>query len=475
MKHFLIVASLGLSLVACGRGGSSGDDDGGDDDDAPPPDAGGLRVQDVQSEDMPEGTVVELKGVVVTAIDAFGGRTGDMFVEDPAGGEFSGIKVFGAPLDQIAQLEVGSIITISNAAKSEFALTSDTSGRKVTELVGAGDGDMTITETTPANMNNNPLPIETVDARAIAELATEAERDAEWEKWEGVLIKVVNARQLSDIGTFGANADQKEFDATGGIAVQTVLSDFPTSALPNTCYLSITGIGDYFFNYLLLHRDPGDLVTGGTGCQESAATSITDIQAGRATGPVDLKDVFVTAISFNKKNLWLSTSLDAKQNEGIFVFRGNGANVAVLPADVVVGAKVDITANAVEGNNDQVGDTITQLTGPTITVKAAPVDAPTPIADPTVADLNVAATGEPFESVLVSFKKVKVNSVGTTATFFVGELQLGDTKFMSDDDILRLLDADVGKCFDFVGLWTYSIFENKYGFLPITKAEVTCP
>jgi hypothetical protein len=80
------------------------------------------------------------------------------------------------------------------------------------------------------------------------------------------------------------------------------------------------------------------------------------------------------------------------------------------------------------------------------------------------------ATGEPYESVLVTMTNVKVNNSGT-ANFYVGELQQGTTKFLSDDDILRLVPADVGKCFTMTGIWTYSGFDDKYGLLPITKTE----
>jgi hypothetical protein len=81
-----------LALTAC-RGG--GDDSG---DDTPMPDAppgGSVKVKDVQNTAMPKGTAVELRGVVVTAIDQYGDRTGDFFVQDVEGGAFSGVKVFG--------------------------------------------------------------------------------------------------------------------------------------------------------------------------------------------------------------------------------------------------------------------------------------------------------------------------------------------------------------------------------------------
>jgi hypothetical protein len=125
----LALLGLGLSLVAC-RGGDGDDDSGGTPDggptiDTPPSD---VRIQDIQSDAMAPGTVVSVKGVIVTAIDAFGSRAGDLFVQEPDGGERSGVKVFGAPLDQVAMLQVGDLVDIAGAAKDEFALSSDTSG-----------------------------------------------------------------------------------------------------------------------------------------------------------------------------------------------------------------------------------------------------------------------------------------------------------------------------------------------------------
>ena len=132
----LLGLGLGLSVAAC-RGGD-GDDTNVDPDAPPPMDMGpnpDVRIQEIQSPNMPKGTAVSVKGVVVTAIDSFGGRTGDFFVQEPGGGEFSGVKVFGAPLDQVAMLAPGDLIDITGAEKDEFALSSDMSGRKVTELL----------------------------------------------------------------------------------------------------------------------------------------------------------------------------------------------------------------------------------------------------------------------------------------------------------------------------------------------------
>jgi hypothetical protein len=457
------LAFLGLSLVAACRGGGNG---GGDDDDVQPdgpPVGGDVNVQQIQDDAMPVDTPVELRGVVVTAIDTFGTRTGDMWVQEPGGGEFSGVKVFGAPLDQIASLVPGDIITIAGGVKEEFALSTDTSGRTVTEVGAPQGATLSITKT-----GTGAVPAPTVvDALAIDMLADDAAKFAEWEKWEGVLITVTKARQLGAIDAFGAGDDQKQFSVTGLLRVQSALADLGAGAVANTCYTSITGVGDYFFNYLLHPRATTDIISGGTDCavQQVTTATIPEIQTGTAVGLVEVNDVFITAISFNKKNVWVSQSLTAAPNEGIFVF----LNGAVLGTDFVVGAKVNIAGTVVENNNDANGDTTTQIAnGATMTFVAAPTAAPVPLTGKTAAELTVAATGEPFESVLVTLANVKVNAAGNQGNFGVGQLQQSGTTFLSDDDVFRILDVEVGKCYATItGLWTYQVFDNVYGFLPL--------
>lgn len=464
----LLSTGLVLALFAC-RGGGDGDDTQGDDmpmPDAPP--GGSVKVKDVQSDAMAKGTVVELRGVVVTAIDTYGDRTGDFFVQDAEGGAFSGIKVFGAPVDQVAALQVGDIVDITNAEKEEFALMADMTGRTVTELKGAAGGMMTVTKKGTGTV---PAP-EVVDAKMIATLDKTA-REAEWEKWEGVLIKVVNARQLAELRTFGSNPgpDSTEYRITGIARVQSALAELNGDAAFGVCYESITGVGDYFFNDLLHPRATSDIVTGGTDCNPMAM-SISEAQTGTNVELAKLTDVYVAAISRNKKNLWLTTSLTAAPNQGIYVFRGNNMQTTELPADVVVGAQVTVTGAVVEHNNDMMGDTATQLSDATITVTAAPTATPVPAVGPDAATLTVAASGEPYESVLVTLTNVKVTTAPNN--FGVGQMQQGSTTFLFDDDIFQTAAGELNKCYaSITGVWTYQVFDNGYGLLPIAAGTGT--
>jgi hypothetical protein len=464
------LALLGLSLIAC-RGGDGNGDDTPPGVDAPPV-GGSVTIQQVQDPAMPEGTAVELDGVVVTAIDKFGARTGDIWVQEPDGGEFSGIKVFGAPLDQIATLAVGDIVTISNAQKEEFACSvaicgaDFRDGLSITEIEGLAGGALSVVKTGTGAL---PAP-EVVDALAI-EMLPQAARDAEWEKWEGVLITATKIRQSGDVVGFGDMApDQFNFRATGNVSVQSALADLGTNAVAGTCYTGITGIGDFFFEYLIFPTATEGLVPGGTDCAAQQVTTIAAIQDGTATGEVILNDVFVVARSFNNKSLWVSQSLTAAPNEGIFVFRGG----AVLPDDIAVGAKVNVTGTTKEQNDPTPGETLTQVLGSAVTLVAAPAAPIVPVATEQASSLTEAATGEPFESVLVTLTNVKVTAVGDQANFGVGQLQQGGITFLSDDDAFRLPATELNKCYaSITGIWTFQVFDNAYGLLPLAVGTGT--
>ncbi|MDX2087171.1 MAG: hypothetical protein SFX73_04950 [Kofleriaceae bacterium] len=482
MKNLAYVAcALSLALVAC-RGGE-GDDVGGDDMQNPdsPPIGGDVTIQEIQNDAMPSGTQVELRGVVVTAIDAYGNRTGDLFVSEPEGGPNSGVKVFGAPLETLATLQVGDVVDITSAIKHEAcneAAPCGTvvfdDGASITEVMGVSAGSLVITKTGTAPL---PTPV-TVDAKAIAALATKAERVAEWEKYEGVLIKVINARQLSVTSPFGSNPgpDSNEFRISGVARVQSVLAELPNTATVGTCYESITGVGDFFFNNLVLPRSAADLVGGGTACNPMAS-SIQELQTA-STPPelVNLTDVYVSAISFNKKNLWLSTSATAAANNGVYVYRGPSSSTDVLPANVVVGAKVSVLGGAEEFDGNDGGDTVTQLTSPAITVAAGSPATITPVTNQTVSTLLASGTGEPYESVLVTLTNVKVNTVGTSTNNYLTDLAQypGATAFKADDDIYRFVTGDANACYaSITGLWTYNAFEDQYMFLPLAAGTGT--
>jgi hypothetical protein len=512
MRFAAVVGVLvGLSFLAACRSDSNTRPDGGGGtpgvDSGKPP----TRIQDIQDDDMPEGTVVELRGVIVTAIDTYGNRQNDFWVQDPAGGERSGLHVFNAPAAVVRTLARGDVVDITGGVKQEFAPRGDMSGRTVTEVGPPSAGAML--QVTRTGTTTVPAPV-VVDALPIGQKATRQERDAEWEKWEGVLITLTNIRQFNEASEVpsASNPDStlQLFSVTGEMFLESGLAAFPATGLATgTCIASATGVLDYIVNWFVLHRDPADIVVGGTGCappedSEAACTdtldndgntfedcvdnkcvlghsgcrtvkSITDVQTTMTAGAVELVGATVTVLSRNKKNLWISTDGAAAPNQGVFVF-GTGAD---LDAAIVVGSKVTVIGTVSESNNDDSGDTVTQIRALQITPVEGDLATVTPIVDPDPSQLIVKATGEPFESVLVTFTNVKVTVLGnpnTGGNFGVGELQVGTTKFLIDDDIILLTDA-VGTCYaSITGIWTYQVFNNAYGLYPTAApTPVACP
>jgi len=514
----LAVASvtLAVAVFACRDSGGGGDDTNVD----APVNTDDVRIQDIQSSAITAGTAVNVKGVVVTVIDMYGGKTGDIWVQEPGGGEFSGVHVFGAELADVGALQVGDLVDIEGAEKDEFAYQGmngsggDTSGRSVTELKPIAGGKMKVTKVGTMGV---PAP-QMVDALAIGQKATQAERDAEWEKWEGVYVKLVNVTVQTRPECVGSACNDEtlnKFEVAGKGVVESALAAFPgfvpkmgtTAAIPSSikaldCLGSVTGVVDYFFDYLILSTE---IQTGGTGCPAAETTAqacsdgvdndgngfsdcndnncivpaaachpaktIPEVQATTPMGGVELQNVYVTAVAFNKRDFWVSSSLTAASNNGIYVRSLSGA--AVLDPAVVIGARVNVIGKVTEGNNDAMGDTLTQISRLAVTVAAAPTTPPVPVVGQTVTSLKANATGEPYESVLVTLTNVKVVSLGTNQTFGVGNATQspGTVAFKHDDDVYRFVDVsgnmNLGQCYSTItGIWTYSVFENEYLFLP---------
>lgn len=477
-KLSLIALILAAAVPACRSDG----------DDAATPDSGTVNpddvtIQQIQDPAMENGRVVKLKGVVVTAIDKYGDKNGDIWVQEPEGGEFSGIHVFGAPLEQVNALALGDVVDIDGAQKDDFHYNGNMGsggfeeGYAITELKPVTGGMMSVTKS-GGTMTLEPHE---VDAAAIGALSDYKARDAEWEKWEGVLIKVTNVNASSSDECVGSQCNDdtlRKFDITGDIVVESALSAMPTTAVKlGDCLSSVTGVVDYFFDYQLLPRTTDEIVTGGTGCASTVThPTIEQVRTGAATGIVSIDDVYVSAVSLNNKNFWISQSLTAAPNQGVYVLRCTSTtscnNTAALDAGIVPGAKVTVVGKAIEFNNNSAANgSVTQISQPTTTVKAAPSGALTPVSTQLVPNLLAAGTGEPYEGVLVKLSNVQLTTVGRGTTFGVSDLTQFDqgsgTVFKADDDIFKFAAGDASACYaSITGIWTYTPFDKRYQFLP---------
>lgn len=505
MKKLVFIPALILSLglfAACGRDGNDGTPDGGGGGNG---DGGGSNtddtVFDVQNESMPVGTSVTLEGVVVVAIDAFGGRTGGIYVQEPEGGPFSGVFVFLSGT-QAAGLVPGDLVDIEGGEKDEFALTDDTSGRTLTEVSAPQGGSITLTKvgtgTVPTPPVLNPWDL--------------AADDAEAEKWEGVTITFNNvAVTRAPRGVSSSDLTLKEMTVTGPFRVGSNLTDLPDTIMLNDCFASVTGIGDYFFEYKILPRSAADLATGGTSClpqeegdtdcadmmdndydgfadcadfscQDTAAACVTDgtvvnVQNGTIVdgSVVQLTDVVVTALDKARKHLFVQDAGAAAVNNGVYVYRG--ASAMALPAEVVVGAVVDVSGTVDEFDLGVQVNSLTEIVNATVTFKSAgtPPAALTGIPAATLGDITA---GEPYEGVLVELSNVKV--VNPDAMF--GKFTVGATGmelYVDDNNFAYTLPA-AATCFATLrGVMTVNVSDDHRALLPRDANDMvtggTCP
>jgi hypothetical protein len=288
-----------------------------------------------------------------------------MWVEEPGGGPFSGVHVFRGKATGIA---VGDIVDITGGIKSEFKLNG--ADGSVTEIQAPMGGTMTVTKTGTGAV---PAPA-VIDVLAIG-TKPKAERDAEWEKWEGVLVTTSNVVAFgspSCILSRGNCADntRSSFSITGVAKLESNLSAFP-AVKAGDCLATVTGVVDYAFDFVIFPRTTTEAVTGGTACVRELSTgatnlctdtrdndgngfsdckdfgcqvgpgawlgatcAVTDAMCGCSTnlaagvsankvntgtvGPVLLHDLFVTAIG--PTGYWVADGLQAVPSGGVFVF-----------------------------------------------------------------------------------------------------------------------------------------------------------
>lgn len=443
-----------MAILLILAAGCRGDDDGMTPDGGPGGDGGGSHtIYQIQMGAVTLGTEVTLRGVVVVAIDEYGGDTGGIYVAEPAGGAFSGVYVYGTPIATIDTLAPGDLVDITGGIVDEFALAADTTGRTLTEISPPQGGGITVTKTGTGTI---PAP-EVVSSQALAA------DDAEAEKWEGVLIRFENVAVTGTIDEINAANLLYQQQLSGPFLMDssmTSLGDATTPMfVPGDCLAQVTGMGSYFFNYKILPRSAADLQTGGTcaaedtmalcmnmldddgdgftdcedfDCQQILPSCvmdalINDVQDGTLPvgSAVQFTDVIVTAVfddtGMNNNDMVWVEEPGAGQYSGIAVFKPTivGATITTL----AIGDMVTVSGNVQEAFME------TQIAGmgATITFTAAgTAPAAEAIADPSSIATG-GATAENYEGVLVTVTNVKVVSANPDGMMDFGEWSVGAT------------------------------------------------
>ncbi|MDP8254713.1 MAG: hypothetical protein P9M14_03105 [Candidatus Alcyoniella australis] len=152
------------------------DDSGGDDDDDYDP--SDTTIYDIQQGRVPVETVVTCKGIIVTsplAIDTPG-----IFVQEPEGGEYSGIFLFLYD-EVVAELDVavGDVVDVTGLYTEYYNMS---------ELTVQSTADLTIT-----GSNQNVLP-------EVVQPADVANGGSKSEAFESVLVKVEDESVTNRLG-----------------------------------------------------------------------------------------------------------------------------------------------------------------------------------------------------------------------------------------------------------------------------------
>jgi len=255
---FLTVMITGLFAAAGCRGDDDNPSNNNNNDNSVTDDHTIYQVQDESHPShLQDGDPVQIERVVVTAVDKddSDGYTGNVWVQEPDGGAYSGIKVFAPailPGGSLDGINVGDLVDVSGTVDEyHYDPTDDT----VTEII---DGSVNVLG------QADPLTPEVLGAQTVMDPASA-------EPWEGVLVRVESVRVTDRNEGWG----QATF--TGGLVAKDALWDVYANTVLDTCYLSVTGVVDYFYDFFVLPRGQSDLIEGQpTDCATTSAEICDD-------------------------------------------------------------------------------------------------------------------------------------------------------------------------------------------------------
>jgi len=415
IKNFCLLACSMLPLGVGGctgfiTGGGANDETGdGDGDDTGDTGEDGVSIYAIQRGEIAEGTLVTIKGVVVTS--PVNADKGLAFVQEPGAGEYSGISLYlwsevvtGVPL------KAGDVVDITGEYAEFFG---------VSQIVVKNVGNISVVGSAAV-----PGP-DLVSAAEIARTNPAAE------PWEGVRVQLVNPTIAETNDGFGQYV--VEGDALIGNAF---VDPLPQVQLEGS-FASITGPLHYSFNeFKLMPASAADLAGYQGPPAPADPTSIYAIQQGTISEGtfVKLDDVVATSgftWSNSPETAFFVQEVASGPFSGIQVFLANKAGLTIEPGDrlTVVGTyKEFFGMSQIEVSS---ASNVTKLgSGPTL--------APELIADP--ADIATGgALAEDYEGVLVQVEDVVVTDENPDAPdefgeFVVtGDLRINDVFFAISD------------------------------------------
>ncbi len=380
--------------------GTTGDGDQGDGDGDG---AGDSTIYSIQQGEIGEGTIVTVSGVIVTT--PVNADDGLVFVEEAAGGEYSGMSLY--MWDEVVMatpLNPGDVVNVTGEYAEFYGMS---------QLVVKNPGDITVTGTAEL-----PGP----DVVAAADVARD---NAGAEPWEGVRVQVVDATIAEANDGFG------QYVLEGNALVGNAFVDPLPGVQVSGSFTSVTGSLYYSYDEFKLEpTSEGDLAGYEGPATPMDDTPIYDIQQSMVSlGSVVKIEGVVASSGFT----WSDTPEAAffvqepagGAFSGIQVFVSDTSGLAITPGDELT----------IVGTYDEYFDMsqieVADASGITVTGSGS---APTPevIADPATIATG-GSTAEDYEGVLVRVENVTVTDENPDAPMEFGEFAV--TSDLRIDDV----------------------------------------
>ena len=386
------VAIIGLfPLTACGLGPKTVDDDTSDTGVV----VAGATIQQIQSGEIADGEIATLNGVIATS--GFSTAGDGFFVQEPGGGEYSGIYVYLPAGAGDLYLEAGFELNITGTVTefydwTEFSVSSSTA----VEVVGSG----TVT-------------VDSVDPSSVTT----------WEAWESCLISVGASTVSEGTNSYG------EVTLSNNMILDDMFMDLDASA--GATFDDVVGpLGYSYSEWKMFPREEGDLVGYTPGVVESV--TINDIQMGNVTGNVELTEVVVTSEINYKGEGFFVQEVGGGEYSGIYVYLLPDAQTV----EIEIGDVISISGEAVEYYD------LTELkvsAAEDITAHAATETVVVDVIDPlSVSDWEV------WESCMVTIADVTVAGAVDEHGDVRTDVSVGTDLWLLVDNMFFNFSADVG-------------------------------
>jgi DNA/RNA endonuclease YhcR with UshA esterase domain len=410
-----LLCALMICSTACvgfinGDDGSdeAGDGDGDTGEGDGDGDPGDVTIQAIQQGEIGEGMIVTVSGVIVTS--SVNIEEGLAFIEEPGGGEYSGIALYlWSEVVMSTPLAPGDVVDVTGEYTEHFGLS---------QLIVKNPGDITVVGT------------DAVPGPDIVTASEVARDNPDAEPWEGVRVQIVDAVIAEANDGFG------QYLLQGGTLVGNEFVDPLPQVHVGGVFSSVTGALYYSFEEFKLQPNSAADLAGYQSPQPMEDTPIYDIQSDMVSiGTIVMLEGVVASSGFTwsadpEASFFVQEPAGGARS-GIQVFVADTSGLTIAPGDELT----------IVGTYDEYFDmSQIEVANASGVTKTGSVSAPTPelIADPASITTSGAAA-EDYEGVLVRVENVMVTDINPDDPEDFGEFAVtGDLRV--DDVFFAMAD-----------------------------------